>query len=48
METWIWRHGHGDMDMKTLTWTHGIKILANSDILWEKNKSENGSPGDFA
>jgi hypothetical protein len=23
METWTWRHGHGDMDMETWTWRHG-------------------------
>jgi hypothetical protein len=23
METWTWRHGHGNIDMETWTWRHG-------------------------
>jgi hypothetical protein len=37
METWTWRHGHGDMDIEAWTWRHG-----QGDI---KRKIE--SPGGF-
>jgi hypothetical protein len=52
MEIWTWRHEHGDMDMKT--WTsrhrHGDMELKYWGILTfhEKNKMENGNPGNFS
>ncbi len=27
METWTWRHGHGDMDKETWTWGHGHRYM---------------------
>ncbi len=44
METW--RHGRGDMDVETWTWSHGIERLENFDVS-RKNQTENESPGDF-
>jgi hypothetical protein len=25
VETWTWRHGHGDMDMETWTWRNDME-----------------------
>jgi hypothetical protein len=43
METWTWRHGHGDMDMETWTWRHGHE---DTDI--ETWQTENRNPGQFS
>jgi hypothetical protein len=38
METWTWRHGHGDMDMETEKWRHGhgdmkfLKIKRKTEV----------------
>jgi hypothetical protein len=36
-ETWTWRHGQGDMELK-----HWRSLM-----LYKKNKMENESPGNF-
>jgi hypothetical protein len=41
LETWTWRHGHGDMDMETWTWIYGH---GDTELTYQM---ENGSPGDF-
>jgi hypothetical protein len=34
METWTWRHGHGDMEMETWTWKHGHGDMGMETWTW--------------
>jgi hypothetical protein len=56
METWGWRHGGGDIETwkhgNMETWRHGdgdMETWRHGDMeTWTwRQKTENGSPGDF-